>query len=73
MTTKTLVLTAIAEAMEEYAKWPADAYLHGRVSGLLSAAMLGDIISSKEHDEFYARLSETSRARSRQMEQETGA
>ncbi|MBI5658034.1 MAG: hypothetical protein HZC43_00415 [Nitrosomonadales bacterium] len=73
MTAKTLVLQALSEALEEYTASPGDGYFQGRVSGLLSAALLGDIISSKEHDTLCARSSEIGRAYSRQLEAETGA
>jgi len=68
MNATNLVLQAITETLEEYAATPGDGYLQGRVSGLLSAALLGDLISSEEHGAFSVRSREIGLAYSRQLE-----
>lgn len=73
MSAKQLVVKAITEALESYAAYPGDAYLGGRVSGLISAATLFGAISDEECDRLSARNYQIGRTYSRKLEQEAGA
>ncbi|MCK9201726.1 MAG: hypothetical protein M0P59_01310 [Gallionella sp.] len=68
MNAKNAVLQAITETQDEYTAAPGDSYLQGRVSGLLSAALLGDLISSEEHGALCAQSREIGLAYSHQIE-----
>lgn len=73
MTAKDRVLKEITWALKSYAATPNDGYWQGRISGLLSAAMMGDIISSEEYNEFHEQSRKISFAYSSQLEQEARA
>ena len=69
MNTNNLVLQSIDEALADYAANPSNGYFLGRVSGLLSAALLGYLISEKEHDALTKRSVEIGCANYHQLEQ----
>ena len=73
MTAKDRVLKEVTWAMKSFAASPGDGYWQGRISGLLSAALMGDIISSEEHHEFHEQSRAISHAYSRKLAQEAGA